>query len=48
MADVFSSSSPSTEGSTGDDHLVEALVSQIDENSMATIINLQKKSLVVT
>uniref|UniRef100_A0A0M3IEP3 KxDL domain-containing protein n=1 Tax=Ascaris lumbricoides TaxID=6252 RepID=A0A0M3IEP3_ASCLU len=41
----FGSSSSTDEG-TGEEHLVESLVSQIDSDNIATIIRLQKKSLI--
>lgn len=43
MSDPFTSS-PSTESSGGGEHLVEALMSQVDDDNIATIIRLQKKS----
>lgn len=41
-----SPASSSTSGNSNDGHLIELLATQIDSDSIATVINYQKNSLV--
>uniref|UniRef100_A0A915BEE0 KxDL domain-containing protein n=1 Tax=Parascaris univalens TaxID=6257 RepID=A0A915BEE0_PARUN len=46
VADENFGSSSSTDEGSGEEHLVESLVSQVDSDNIAAIIRLQKKSLI--